>query len=90
MKNEITVLHAEQIVPTPVTINHTPNSFHDYIHQFMGCHCTCQLAGHIIEGILQQMGTDCFLLFNPKDNTTTLCAGAALQSITCRLPNSHS
>ena len=92
MKNEITVLHAEQIAPTTGTVTkqtNTPNAIHDYMHHFMGCHCTCQLTGHTVEGILQQIGTDCFLLFNPKDNTTTLCTGAALQSITCRPPNFH-
>ena len=92
MKNEITVLHAEQIASAPIPATqqaNMPNGFHDYMHHILGHHCTCRFSGHTIEGILQQISGDCLVLFNEKDNTTTLCTKAALQSITCRPPNFH-
>lgn len=97
MKNEITVLHAEQIAPKK-TANVVPlrseNDFQSYLQSHLGCYCTCEFSlgngqCRTLEGVLQELGKNYFLLYREDTHTTIACQCASLQFITCYGPNSR-
>lgn len=97
MKNEITVLHAEQIapqrVPKAVPLR-TDNDFQTYLQSHLGCYCICEFAlgngqCRTQEGILQEIGQNYFLLYREDTDTTVACQCTSLQFITCRRPSSR-
>ncbi len=97
MKNEITVLHAEQIAPQEVaraTPLRTSNDFQAYLQNHLGYYCICEFSlgngqSRTQKGILQEIGQNYFLLYREDTDTTTACLGTSLQFITCYRPNSR-
>ncbi len=97
MEHEITVLHAEQIVPQGMSKSsplRTSNDFQSYLQQHLGCYCICEFSlgngqSRTQKGILQEIGQNYFLLYREDTDTTTACLGTSLQFITCYRPNSR-
>lgn len=78
MKNEITVLHAEQIAPkqmTNVVSLRSEKDFPAYLQTHLGSHCICEFSisngqSRTLEGVLQEIGKNYLSLYKEDTGTT--------------------